>query len=744
MTAYDLMTIILTLEGILYILIGGIVLKRRGFQEQVVRWLVLYALVSCLWALGQASGRLGRLPFVADDVLMRMPVYGVLLLSWLFLHLTRSFLRRERPGWGWWVLGPAWVTMLIVLDVNQVGLPQVLWNRDGWVLHRQGLISGALILGWAIFIGGAALLTVRSYRQTQQPLHRNRITYWPPALGFIVAGDVLLFAGHEVLGSGLRLVAILIATYVVVIHRLPDVRQAARRTVSYLIITLLAVVLYTSGLVAMQYAFQAAPGYSPLLAGAVMALILAILFQPLLDMVQRLVSRLITGARFDPSHTLREYSTSISNILDLELLANVMVSLIAEAIGIRYGRLFLVDHEEEENRDGLFRLRDAGGIGNKETNPKTLAAGSPIVEHLRRERRPLTQYDIDLLSQFQEVSSSERAWLSSLDVDVYVPIHGKGDWIGLLALGPKSSGDRYFDADLALLGMLADQTAVALENARLVEDLISTNDDLGQAYAALEQANRQLQELDRLKSAFIGVITHELRTPFANIAFALEVLERHGQEHLPPELGEQLGQLADGVKAARTMVDNLVTFATFLSKQGELRLAQMDFGQVTQDSILPLKPLAESKGVTLHVEVPESLRPLSADRERLGDAVYHLVHNAIKFTGAGGDVWARCQARDEAIRFEVQDTGLGVPADKLETVWDGFTQMADPLRRGVEGLGLGLALVKYIVNAHGGDVWAHSEERVGSTFGFQIPCRGPESPASPALIDMGVFHPRRG
>jgi signal transduction histidine kinase len=721
MTAYDLMTIILTLEGILYILIGGIVLKRRGFQEQVVRCLVLYALVSCLWALGQTFGRLGWLPFVADDVLVRMPVYGVLLLSWLFLHLTLSFLRLERHKWGWWVLGAAWIMLVIVLEVNQVNLPELLESGDGWVLHRQDLILSARILGWAIFMGGAALLTVRTYRQTQQPLHRNRITYWPPALGFTVAGDVLFFAGHEVLGGGLRLVAILIATYVVVTHQLPDVRQAARRTVSYLIITLLAVVLYTSGLVAMQYAFQAAPGYSPLLAGAAMALILAILFQPLLSLVQRLVSRLISGASFDPSHTLREYSTSISNILDLELLANVMVNLIAEAIGIRRGRLFLVDHEEEESGDGSFRLRDAGGMGDKETKPETLAADSPIVEYLRQERRLLTQYDIDLLSQFQEIPSGERAWLSSLDVDVYVPIHGKGDWIGLLALGPKVSGDRYFEADLALLGMLADQTAVALENARLVEDLISTNDDLGQAYAALDQANRQLQELDKLKSAFIGVITHELRTPFANVVFSLEVLERYGQEHLPPELSQQLQQLADGIKAARIMVDNLVNFATFLSKQGELRLAQMDFGQVTQDSLLPLKPLAETKGLTLHIEVPESLPPLSGDRERLGDAVYHLVHNAIKFTGAGGDVWIRCQAADDTIRFEVQDTGRGVPAHKLATLWDGFTQMADPLRRGMEGLGLGLALVKYVVNAHGGEVLAESQEGVGSTFGFQIP-----------------------
>jgi signal transduction histidine kinase len=84
-------------------------------------------------------------------------------------------------------------------------------------------------------------------------------------------------------------------------------------------------------------------------------------------------------------------------------------------------------------------------------------------------------------------------------------------------------------------------------------------------------------------------------------------------------------------------------------------------------------------------------------------------------------VWVRCQKSDGALRFEVQDTGPGVPADKLPKLWEGFTQMADPLRRGVEGLGLGLALVKYVVNAHAGDVFAESQPGVGSTFGFQIP-----------------------
>jgi signal transduction histidine kinase len=127
---------------------------------------------------------------------------------------------------------------------------------------------------------------------------------------------------------------------------------------------------------------------------------------------------------------------------------------------------------------------------------------------------------------------------------------------------------------------------------------------------------------------------------------------------------------------------------------------------------------------------------LQGDPERLSEAVHHLAQNAIKFTGADGDVWVRCWATSDAAHFEVKDTGVGVPADKLPTLWEGFSQMADPLRRGVEGMGLGLALVKYIVNAHGGQVWVHSEEGVGSTFGFQVPLGGPEDQTAPEPIHV--------
>jgi signal transduction histidine kinase len=725
-TVQDITTIIFSIESGLYFLLTALVWRKSDSQEQTRRALMLYLAISGLWTLVLLTWHLGWPDTLAikQTLLDRIPLYGLLVLALLLLHLTRSFLRQGETRRRWPGLVAAWVAVLVVLDGNLLSLSQEWWTGGGRTFGLTGFSLGVLAAGWGVFMGAAVVLITHTYRQSRQPLHRNRIKYWGPALVAAIAGDLLSLAGYLTLGSGLRFLGALVAAYAAVTHHLPDVRQTMRRVISYVLITLLTVIIYTAGFATMQYLFEALPGYSPVLAGAAMALILAILFQPLLRAVQRLVHRLLFGSGYDPRRTLRQYSTSISNILDLGLLSNVMVKLVGEAMNIRHGRLFLVDYAQGPDEKKAFRLRDVGGGGASKAVEGILSADSPATEHLHRQRLPLTQYDIDLLPRFQILSEAERDWLAGLDTDVYVPIHAKGEWMGLLALGPKVSGDRYFDDDLVLLNTLADQTAVALENARLVDNLVQANTELGRAYADLNKANRQLQELDKLKSAFIGVITHELRTPYANLLFSLELLERHGRQHLPQELHEQLDQLTGGVKAAKTMVDNLVTFSTFFSKQGELRPTQLDFGQLVTDSLAPLRPLAEAKQITFHIHIPATLPPVRGDPERLADAIHHLVHNAIKFTAPGGAIWIRCRAENSTVRFEVKDTGVGVPADKLPTLWEDFAQMADPLRRGVEGLGLGLALVRYVVNAHSGEVWAESQAGVGSTFGFHIPLGG--------------------
>jgi GAF domain-containing protein len=131
-----------------------------------------------------------------------------------------------------------------------------------------------------------------------------------------------------------------------------------------------------------------------------------------------------------------------------------------------------------------------------------LNAKGQIALHLSQERRPLTQYDIDYLPRFRQIPLEDRQWLTGQDVDVYVPIHSKEKWIGLFALGAKNTGERYYDEDLLLLSTLADQSAVALENARIFADLYRINQELEHARTELEIANQQLRE-DELKSSFV-------------------------------------------------------------------------------------------------------------------------------------------------------------------------------------------------------------------------------------------------
>ena len=152
-----------------------------------------------------------------------------------------------------------------------------------------------------------------------------------------------------------------------------------------------------------------------------------------------------------------------------------------------------------------------------------------------------------------------------------------------------------------------------------------------------------------------------------------------------------------------------------------MKLAPVKLGEIVAKVLMVLNRQIERKELTLAIDIPDHLPDILGDEERLADAIHELVKNANKFTPTGGKITLRAWLKGTMLHFAVQDTGIGVPAEKLPTLWESFSQMADPLRRGREGLGLGLALVKYIIEAHKGEVWAESQVGVGSTFGFRLP-----------------------
>jgi signal transduction histidine kinase len=310
-----------------------------------------------------------------------------------------------------------------------------------------------------------------------------------------------------------------------------------------------------------------------------------------------------------------------------------------------------------------------------------------------------------------------------------VPLKTKDEVLGVISLAHTDSESSFDAKDTDLINAMAAQAAVAIENAQMFSDLSALHNEL-------EAANRRLRELDKLKSSFLGVITHELRSPLAHVDFSLQLIERYGTAAWPEEQREQWTHLVSGFQEAKVMIDNLVSFAGLLSRQGDLQLTEVDFPPLINDVAETLSEVIRSRGLELFVDGAESLPLIRADEGRLKDATYHLVYNAIKFNRPGGSIHVHYSCDDRGLTFEVQDTGIGIPAEKLGQLWDSFSQVADPLKRGREGLGLGLALVQYVVRAHGGWVDATSQEGVGSTFRFWLPRNGPARTTLPTDPDI--------
>jgi PAS domain S-box-containing protein len=291
-----------------------------------------------------------------------------------------------------------------------------------------------------------------------------------------------------------------------------------------------------------------------------------------------------------------------------------------------------------------------------------------------------------------------------------LPLLARGQVIGTIGVDTNEPGREFTPDEVMIAEMVAIQIAGIIQNVRLFDK-------------DLEQAYQKLQQLDNLKTSFIGVITHELRSPFVAADLSVQLLRRYAERGMLEEILDQIKRLDQELLEGRRMLDSLISFASLMSKQGEVFLEETDVAVLTQEAAAHLEKLAKAREITLSFNFSPDLPKVYLDQQRMSEAIHHLVHNAIKFNQQGGSVEISCWPKDSRVFFKVKDTGQGVPADKLATIWQAFAQAADDVQRGLEGLGLGLALVRSAVEAHGGQVSAMSKVNEGSSFSFWIPIK---------------------
>jgi len=240
--------------------------------------------------------------------------------------------------------------------------------------------------------------------------------------------------------------------------------------------------------------------------------------------------------------------------------------------------------------------------------------------------------------------------------------------------------------------------------------------------AELQEALQKLAEMNQLKSNFIANVSHELRTPLTHVKGYIELLF---SESLGPINEDQRNALDVSQRATNRLqglIDDLILFS--LASRGELtlRLAAVDLRKIAGDIIVRALPKADDKQIRLSTDFEASLPLVMADEQKITWVLTQLLDNAIKFTPAGGQVVleAKKDVSVEMIRVAVTDTGIGIPEERFTEIFEPFHQLDGSSTRRYGGTGLGLSLVKQIVEAHGSIVRVKSEPEKGSTFSFPL------------------------
>jgi two-component system, OmpR family, phosphate regulon sensor histidine kinase PhoR len=231
-----------------------------------------------------------------------------------------------------------------------------------------------------------------------------------------------------------------------------------------------------------------------------------------------------------------------------------------------------------------------------------------------------------------------------------------------------------------------------------------------------------LRRLETVRRDFISNISHELRTPLASIKALTETL-KEGALQDPPAAGRFLDLMESEVDTLTQIVSELLELSRIESGRVLLHFKSTSSVEILNVAVNRLRLQAKRAGLSLQVEYPQDLPDVLADRPRIEQVMINLIHNAIKFTPAGGSIVVSARAQGEGLEsyivFAVRDTGVGIPADDLPRIFERFYK-ADRARSG-GGTGLGLAIARHLVEAHGGRIWVESREGQGSSFFFSLP-----------------------
>ena len=575
-----------------------------------------------------------------------------------------------------------------------------------WGYHVQsGLLYPFFAFQFIISIIFSILFFLRGFIRSDR-YHRQRLKYFFLAIvvSFILGGlNFLPMFGLEVypFGGIVGCIGLFIAAYSVAQNRLMDVSLFMAKGLSYLLsISILAIPSFVIIFVLEKSFFkQSDTPFSVIV--ILIGIVVVLLFGKIKERMDRAMHQIIIRDKYYYHRVLEEFSRRLVTIVDLNRLLNMLAETIEKSMGVEKISVFLYNSEKEIYRPTLFRNSQEAPMTNI-----TFKVDDPFLHRLRQEKDAILRVELERAPEFLEKGEFLKI-IGQLQAEVCLPLIYSDRLIGFINLGHKTAEEMYYREDLDLLITLANQVAIAIENATLYENL--------------KKSQKILRRSDRLASlgTLIASLAHEIRNPLVSIKTFTQLLPERIDD---TEFRDYFLKVASGeIDRLTSLINELLGFA----KPSEPNLKGEDVNAIIDRMEVLISTEARKKNITITKNYAPTLPSVLVDAEQIKQVLLNILLNAIQAIEGQGEIWIETRivsiTRDDEseafLQIEIRDTGIGIPPENLDHVFDPFFSTRP------EGSGLGLAISHQIVHEHGGFIDLESEVGKGTSFRIHFPLK---------------------
>ena len=417
-------------------------------------------------------------------------------------------------------------------------------------------------------------------------------------------------------------------------------------------------------------------------------------------------------------YALQELSRLISTTLEVrEIFKRIDAAYLAE-LGFEKACAFLWSEPDDK-----FLLQTSIGYSAQETETvkSALKADRETYLELIKTDKPFSSIPNPTDAKLQEKIKH----LFSCRVFVLSPIAPKEGARGFLFVGTLNPEALINEGDEELITILTHQISQAIDNARLFEKTWGAQQELEKKVeertSELSGALEEVNIISKRKTDFISSVSHELRTPLTSIKGYASILLAGKLGELPKEVRERLEKVNKHSDELVHLVNELLDIARIESGRMPMKMALLDLKDLLTYVSDLLAVQIKQKHIDFSFEINENAQSIFADRSQIQRVLINLIGNAIKFTPQNGSISLRSSSVENMVQIDIQDNGCGIPLEAQEKIFEEFYRVENPINEEVKGTGLGLALVKHIVEAHRGKIWVKSKLTEGSTFSFTLP-----------------------